>query len=512
MLFHGNHIAARSSRTIAVIFLLASPVVRGASSDDESRKVAVSPSAPAEPVSAGRWAWYLPNRLLDLTDIVRLRVKAGPGLSAGLRATDYLSFYGGRHHVAYVGLPGPRYPERWSAPYGWEQDRGLIFFGVDATDSFDRGPRYAHSEIDAGIHLLFLGAEMGIDPIEIGDFFAGLFMVDVRGDDLETIRPDGSGRDDRRGSPLFRDGKPGVFRDLGHRLDYVQTNFTWGLAQGAGWLDARFAEDDVDVIEFAPQSRLRLGVYGEVEEDDGFQFAIDPDFSWEIALPNLERRWSLFINAEDSDELPGIDPEDREGSLFVGVSRAAKEFHLRSSAGVKTKWVPEAFGRLEWRRAMDTKDGSVMPKIRGFWESDDGFGLLSVVMGRKWIGASDGVLLYSTTAGTWTEDKEGVTVEQTIGLAWLLRMIEDPNTIRDVSREDVGKGWGIRASTFAFADGDGTHVSRHRITLGHRRPLYRDWIHLDVGPELEWSNDNDWDTVPRLRVGIETLFWGIGQG
>ncbi len=485
-------------------------VPAGRAGPDDVRP-SVIPSKPERPGEARALTFYVPNRLLDLTDIVRFRVKAGPGLSAGVRATDYLSFYAGRHRAGYVGLPGPRYPERWLRPYGWEQDRGFIFFGVDATDTFEDAPQYGYSEIDAGLHLLFLGLEIGIDPVEIGDFLAGIVMIDIQGDDLEIPRPADAAVRYERGSPLFQADRPHRFDDLGQRLEFVRTNFTAGLGRGAGRFDAVFAEGDIDPPEHVPQSRLWLGVFGELEVDDGASFTVDPDFTWEVDLPNLERRWSVFVNSMDSDELPGVDPEDREGSLFIGVDRDAGDFDIDSSAGIKTKWVPELFGRLEWKRPIDTRRGSVVPRIRAFWESDDGFGLLSVIKCRKWLGNTDRTLFYTTTGGTWSEERDGLMIEQTVGFARLLHMIENPDTIRDVKREDVGKGWGIRWSTFAFSDSDRTEITRHRITLGHRRPLYRDWIHLDVGPELEWSNDDDWDTIPRIRIGVETLFWGIGQ-
>ena len=42
-----------------------------------------------------RLLYYLPNRILDLTDILRLRARVGPGLAVSARATENVSFYGG---------------------------------------------------------------------------------------------------------------------------------------------------------------------------------------------------------------------------------------------------------------------------------------------------------------------------------------------------------------------------------------------------------------------------------
>ena len=60
---------------------------------------------------------------------------------------------------------------------------------------------------------------------------------------------------------------------------------------------------------------------------------------------------------------------------------------------------------------------------------------------------------------------------------------------------------------------DGESVlDRYRLTALYRRPAYRDWIYLEIGPELEWNNDRDWEVIPRFRVGFDAVFWGVGPG
>ena len=51
-------------------------------------------------------------------------------------------------------------------------------------------------------------------------------------------------------------------------------------------------------------------------------------------------------------------------------------------------------------------------------------------------------------------------------------------------------------------------MEKYRLTVAFRKPLHADWIYLQIEPELEWRRDNDWDTVPVLRIGFDALFWG----
>lgn len=127
--------------------------------------------------------WYLPNRLLDLVDIFRFRLRAGPGLAANVRMTDYADVYMGTYYTAFVGLPGPRLKPEIRPPWGMEYEKGLKLMGVDATDDLAHEPGYSPTEFNAGIQLLILGLEIGFDPVEFGDFFTGLVLIDLREDD-----------------------------------------------------------------------------------------------------------------------------------------------------------------------------------------------------------------------------------------------------------------------------------------------------------------------------------------
>src|SRR5688572_22080711 len=63
---------------------------------------------------------YLPNRLFDVLDIARLRLRVGPGLSAGVRATRPLTLALGAHEALYLGLHGPRGHATIPWPIGFE--------------------------------------------------------------------------------------------------------------------------------------------------------------------------------------------------------------------------------------------------------------------------------------------------------------------------------------------------------------------------------------------------------
>ena len=74
---------------------------------------------------------------------------------------------------------------------------------------------------------------------------------------------------------------------------------------------------------------------------------------------------------------------------------------------------------------------------------------------------------------------------------------------------DAARLIGFRASTFGHVSGEAI-MDRYRGTLVFRFPLYRNYIYGEIMPEIEWRNENDWDAVQRIRLGVDMLFWGVG--
>ena len=200
MSYHCTYFPVGYIRRLLVVFLFCVVSNVGylyAANIDSSKKNTVS----ADDVAAGmlvyegkvvtnkhgfghKLLFYIPNRFLDLIDCVRARVRVGPGLSTSFSMTKRASFFVGKYNTVYAGLPGPRAPKKFVSPVGREKQKGIILMGVDATDDTDYSPRHGTAEIQVGAQALIVGVDLGIDFWEIGDFFCGLVLIDLRKDDL----------------------------------------------------------------------------------------------------------------------------------------------------------------------------------------------------------------------------------------------------------------------------------------------------------------------------------------
>ena len=127
---------------------------------------------------------YLPNRVFDILDIFRLRVRVGPGLAANARVTSVAAAFVGTYATVYAGLPGPRHFPTIPLPVGLESHNGATVSVLDATVDGGIGPDYGVSEIGAGFQLAIIGVDFGFDPLELADFALGILTLDPQADDL----------------------------------------------------------------------------------------------------------------------------------------------------------------------------------------------------------------------------------------------------------------------------------------------------------------------------------------
>jgi len=143
----------------------------------------VLPAAPDQ--DAGHTAlWYIPNRISDLFDIVRARLRLGPGLAVGARFTDAAIWNAGGYSSVFIGIPGPRRARVFNWPVGVETMRGDVFPPFDGSVWGGDGPTYGQLEIGLGTQLLIVGADLGVDVYELVDFVTGIVTIDPIGDDI----------------------------------------------------------------------------------------------------------------------------------------------------------------------------------------------------------------------------------------------------------------------------------------------------------------------------------------
>jgi len=453
--------------------------------------------------------WYVPNRVMDLMDVFRLRAKVGPGLEVGARFTNAFAFYGGESKTFYVGLPGPRQQKVVPPMLGYEQKRGIVLAGLDATDDMPNPPHYEFSEIGVSGHLLFVGVDAGVSLTEFRDFLAGIVGVDLQGDDFPRSEKPPPLAGGGVLSPLADDPyfpiqpKPEEFSSIHERLDYLQANVPICLQRNLSSLDRSLTDPENIHHEQPPITGLRLELYFESISGPEGSISIDPKIKINIELPNLENQMSLFIQSSYDDDLPGTDiPQRSDKGWSVGADRQLDKLNISTEVGVHTKWPPELFARTSWRPQWNWDEWNFRFEYRLFWENEDGFGMYSSFQGYHWLGQQDKWLFRNLTAGKYSESTLGFEWQQTLNFGNVLRLKDEMRRRKNVGVNDILDGYSFNVSGF----GKDEVMTKYKSNFIYRTCIYKDFVVLQFEPGLEWQNKHDWTTQYRMDMGLILLF------
>ena len=135
------------------------------------------------PVESGtRAAWlYLPNRVVDLLDLVHAGVGVGPCIGIDLQATRYLRLELARG--ASLGLG-------WFGRFG-QSYQAAVYDGHTFTREWETNDRMKEAfhipkwDVGVQLHALAGHAYVGVAPFDEGlDFLLGLTTYDLKGDDF----------------------------------------------------------------------------------------------------------------------------------------------------------------------------------------------------------------------------------------------------------------------------------------------------------------------------------------
>jgi hypothetical protein len=129
---------------------------------------------------------YIPNRLLDLLDVLHLGYGLGPGLGAELRFTRH-----GRLGAVAGGDVGLAWLGRWTSPLECAAYARASLGSQDVVAQSSIGERWRYPRWDIGFSVFALveARYIAIAPDEIVDFLVGFSTYDTKGDDLPLGPP-----------------------------------------------------------------------------------------------------------------------------------------------------------------------------------------------------------------------------------------------------------------------------------------------------------------------------------
>jgi len=247
--------------------------------------------------------------------------------------------------------------------------------------------------------------------------------------------------------------------------------------------DVRFEEETE-----GSRVRVRLGM----EWEQGEKFKPRLGLGLKLTLPNLNNRVQIVVD-NLFEEDPPILKEGRIDSSFLGT-----DDNLEIAAATRVIIERDRERALDFDVGIKLRTSEVQPfvKLRGkrlvysdhvafrwtqffFWESDDGFGTR-----RRFdldLGIREQRLLRATTLATLAEFSEGVDLGQRF--TWYRAF-------------DRGKS---AAGLAAYAHGhtEPGYVESYGLAAVFRRPVWSDWLYLEVGNRKPSSHEKTTMTLRR---------------
>jgi hypothetical protein len=290
--------------------------------------------------------------------------------------------------------------------------------------------------------------------------------------------------------------------DFQQRVDQAHDHvYTWtqGLVEAT---DHKFADKDRELLP-VPAAPFRLGMnLQSIDHNNGLDMKLDVDLDIALSLPNIEKRFRIFVTSDALDEAPRV-AGDNPG-LRAGLRIPVRKF-LDFDVGIKLDVPPVAFASVRWTREVPLGNWTFYPFAKLFADTKESVGYAVAATFDRWYGRN---LFRSSTYGKWRADRDAIDWSQSLIYARANEIIVPERYGYYLKANDIGQGWGMRL----YASGkDASYADYYEAGFFYRRPTANKWLFWYVEPFVRWDRDYNWNSDPGVRVGINALFWDLAR-
>lgn len=275
-------------------------------------------------------------------------------------------------------------------------------------------------------------------------------------------------------------------------LDDLQQKGSALVTSAARWIDSFF--DDPRYLSEENRTRAKLKLSFAYSKFDDFEFS--PGIDLRLNLPVLENRANLFLRANDDGDFdaesnPVSDSDNsKDEDLTLGLNyflAMGERYNISTDVGVSASYV---YGGLRYRH-------------------------LHPFLGSNWEGRFTNRLRYYSDDG-W-EDKASYDLERHLGERFFIR-----NTVTGIVSEEteglpfsaVTRLYQIFSIERALLYDAGIYldtkpefeVTDVQLKLRYRQRFYRDWLVLELAPQVTFPSEQDYEMNPGLVVKLEADF------
>ena len=289
-------------------------------------------------------------------------------------------------------------------------------------------------------------------------------------------------------------------KDIDEKIDEVHSAISKYILTSARWLDSFFGDKRFEAEENRTRVKVRLSSF--YDADDGADFG--GGASLRLVLPQLKNRWHVVFSGTSGDE----DYEDARDSTGNArrefVKAEEKNFTLALQYFAKTtarnnvkiesglRWrdnEPVFFAGPRYRWYKEISDPwAVRFTQRVRWYTDEGWYVKSIFDLERPV--SEKFFFRSTASGKWEEEEEGYAY--TFGL----RLFQALSPGKALEYE-VNSNFETRPVNV---------LDEANLRIRYRQRIWRDWLTLEIAPQLSFPRDEDYEITPGILVQLEADF------
>lgn len=273
-------------------------------------------------------------------------------------------------------------------------------------------------------------------------------------------------------------------------LDVAQKETSAAVIDAAEWLDQFFYDDNIRYEENRTRVRFELsGGYTRFDE-----FEVKPKISGRIHLPHLNRKINILIAASDDEEFSAGDnpisaiPRHR-GAREREVSAALQYFIRESDSDNLSATLGASFdylyAGLRYRLSHDlgTWHGRLVNRLN-YYTDDEWEDTLSYEIGHT---LGDRWLFRTKVATTWHVEEDG------FPHSLVFRLFQKIND-RKAMLYEFGN---------YFDTEDSYEMTDLQLKVRYRQRFLRDWLVLEIAPQIGFPEDHDREVNPGIIVKFE---------
>jgi hypothetical protein len=286
-------------------------------------------------------------------------------------------------------------------------------------------------------------------------------------------------------------------------IDTVRAGLQRGVCSTARFVDRLFGREN-QYSEYEDETNGRASIALGWDEEGGFE--VDARFRASVALPQINERFNATIGRASSDEYladeigvfnPAVSQfsDDDPVEWFAGLGYRAlrtRDSRFDLGAGVKLESPLNPYANARYRHYLYAGDDLLLTlRTTAFVENDEGFGVTQAFDVDKVLGPQ--YLLRISNSARYSED--------TRGLRW---------RIRPALYQAIDYRRAMRYEAYVRGETDGRQPDLYGVSVTHRRSAWRDWLFLEFGMQLFWSDptmrEEQCHACVGAAVGFEILF------